>query len=642
MNSKCRTFSTCLRGGRGFRVKRIRRRLVSCFSTVALAGLATAQLRVVNYNIAGMDGDLNALQDVFAAIGTDDKPGFAVAPHLIIMQEVQTADTSQPSVATSPLTTRINAAFPGVTYVRATFTSASGEDSASGAQCIYYRSDTLAEIGHIDIVNTGGGRNTDRWQFRLNGYTSSAATFYVYSSHLKASQGFEADRLAGVTLIRNNSDALPAGTHIIYAGDYNMYTVTEPAYAELISAGNGQANDPYGSAEWTGAGNALKHTQSPCNTGCVLVSGGMDDRFDIQLATSAFVDGEGFSRISGTYRPFGNDGNHYNLDINAGNNTYYPTNIPRSNALAADLKVASDHLPLICDYQIPAKMQGTLTANFGRVIQGASVNVSLQVANTATAIVASGADELDYSASGAGVLSGAVGGTIAALAAPGVHALPVNTSTLGPAAGSATLTTTSQGAEPPSQILATAGTIVRHSNPSFAQSSDVDSDGEYWILPANSGVAPLPGVDVFNFGNGALQALLDIDGVTLGAPFQFDGGLASGIGSGFASLLMSVDTTTAGPQLLTGTVTVNTSDENIPGATTSSLTFEWQVRLRTIMGDINDDCEVNLLDLTAMLGTFGSCFGDGNYLRDGDVNNNGCIELDDLTTLLGDFGRICD
>lgn len=611
--------------------------------TIAIVASATAQLRVVNFNVAGLDGDLNALQDVFSAIATDDKPGFAVAPHLIIMQEVQSADTSQPSVATSPLTTRINAAFPGVTYVRATFTSASGEDSASGAQCVYYRSDTLTEIGHIDIVNTGGGRNTDRWQFRLNGYTSSAATFYVYSSHLKASQGFESDRLAGVTLIRNNADALPAGTHIIYAGDYNMYTVTEPAYAELTSAGNGQANDPYGAGEWTGAGNALKHTQSPCNTGCVLVSGGMDDRFDIQLASSAFVDGEGFSRISGTYRPFGNDGNHYNLDINAGNNTYYPTNIPRSNALAADLKIASDHLPLICEYQVPAKMQGSLTASFGRVIQGASVNVSLQVANTALALVTSGADELDYSATAGGVLSGTAAGTVGALASPAAHSFAVNTSTVGAASGTVNLSTSSQGAEPPSQMVVTSGNIVRHSNPSFSTSSDLNADSQYWILAANAGIVPLPAIDVFNFGFDANQALLDVDSVSgLMAPFQFDGGLAGGIGGGFASLLMSVDTATGTPQLLNATVTINTSDENIPGASNASLTFEWQVRLRTILGDINDDCEVNLLDLTSMLGTFGSCAGDGNYLRDADLDNNGCIELDDLTTMLGDFGHLCD
>ena len=250
---------------------------------------------------------------------------------------------------------------------------------------------------------------------------------------------------------------------------------------------------------------------------------------------------------------------------------------------------------------------------------------------------------MDYSATGSGVLSGTVGGTVAALGSPAAHSLAVNTGTVGAVSGTVNLSTSSQGAEPPSQVLNTAGAVVSHANPSFSSLADMDSDGEYWILLANTGIAPLPDVDVFNFGYNANQSLLDVDSVSgVAGPFQFDGGLATGLGGGFASLLFSVDTTTVAPQVLAAAVTIHTSDENIPGSTNSSVTFNWQVRLRTILGDVNDDCEVNLLDLTSMLGTFGSCFGDGNYIRDCDVTNNGCIELDDLTTLLGDFGRICD
>jgi hypothetical protein len=111
--------------------------------------------------------------------------------------------------------------------------------------------------------------------------------------HLKASQGAsnEAIRLSGAQTIRNDADALPQGTHIIYCGDFNLYSNAEPAYLEFLSAGNGQAFDPLGSGSWAGALNAIKHSQSPRDiTADGLVGGGMDDRFDFQLSSSEFQD----------------------------------------------------------------------------------------------------------------------------------------------------------------------------------------------------------------------------------------------------------------------------------------------------------------------------------------------------------------
>src|SRR5262245_13488678 len=267
--------------------------------SIGSAASVSAQLRIVNYNVAQLNGNLSALQDVLIGLRTDDKPGFAVAPHLLIFQEVQNADTSIPAPMTSPLGSRIAAAFPGVPYARATYTFTSTEEGTVGAQCIYYRTDVLAELAgaHLDLA-TGASRNSDRWQFRLVGYNSLDARFFVYSSHLKAGTATadENERYDGAVVLRNNADLLPAGSHIIYVGDYNVYDNAELAYQEMISAGNGQAIDPFGTDNWTGAANAIKHTQAPCLTGCSLVGGGMDDRFDLQLATNAFNDSEGLSR----------------------------------------------------------------------------------------------------------------------------------------------------------------------------------------------------------------------------------------------------------------------------------------------------------------------------------------------------------
>ena len=407
---------------------------------------ALAQVRIVNYNVAQLNGNQPALEAVFEALNADDKPGWAVAPHLYVFQEVQSTDTA-------PLLTRLNsAAPPGVTYALGTYTN-NNENSVAGAQAMYYRTDTFTEdvAAHVDIP-TGGSRNTDRWRLRLIGYDSDAATLYIYSSHLKASTGSsnEQERLAGATAIRNNANALPAGTHIIYAGDYNVYSNGEPAYQKMIEAGVAQATDPLGTGSWGGAGNAWKHTQSPQDGG-PLVGGGMDDRFDLQLSTAAFHDGEGLSLIAGTYRPFGNDGSHYNLAINNGNNTYYPADIPRSNALADYLFDASDHVPVVAEYQRPAVLMATGPADLGRVIQGSPVTWTASVANAAIVVAASGvgADELDFTVTGSGSLSGSDGGVaLATIPASDVDvALAVSTAVVGPIAGVAAFTTTSQGAQ---------------------------------------------------------------------------------------------------------------------------------------------------------------------------------------------------
>jgi hypothetical protein len=247
---------------------------------------------------------------------------------LFLFSEVGTSDAAA-------LLALVNQAAPaGYTYALATFTGSGTEDSASGAQAAIYRTDLITEIpsGHIDL-STGASRNSDRWLFQLNGYTSANARFYVYQSHLKASSGSAnvATRLSGVQTLRANCDALGVGVRAIYSGDMNFYTRTESGYQAFIAAGNGAAFDPLGTADWTGASNAWKHTQSPRDIlADGLVGGGMDDRFDMMLPTAQLMDGAGIAFITGSYRAVGNDGNHYNLAVNSGTNSYFPAELSRS------------------------------------------------------------------------------------------------------------------------------------------------------------------------------------------------------------------------------------------------------------------------------------------------------------------------
>lgn len=602
-----------------------------------LAGSAAAQLRVVTYNIAQLNGNQTKLQAVLAALNDDDIPGFAMAPHVIVFQEVENADIAF-------LEAYLNAsAPPGVTYARGTYTN-NGEDCCAGAQAMFYRSDMLTEQvnQHKDIF-TQAGRYADRWRLRVLGYTGDDAKFYVYSAHLKAgtTSSDEADRDAGAQAIRADADSLPEGTHILYMGDFNLKSNTEAAYQTFIAAGPGKARDALGTGSWAGPLYAIEHTQSPRLNGGGLTGGGMDDRFDFQLTTAEFRDGEGYSYITGTYRSFGNDGLHYNLAIDDGDNFYYPNDLTRSNTLASNLRGASDHIPVIAEYQLPAWMDANMPADFGRVIQNTAYTIPLHVWNAAPVVVQEGADELDYTSVISGAISGTCAGTHLALDPPDTCDLTVDTSALGVMTGTVDLSTASQGAANAAITLNTTGHIVAPSRPSFNSASDVTATTVAMVVTPDTGVVNLD-VLVHNRAFDADTATLDIDAVSgLSAPFAFASGLQTGVGSTPATLSFTFDSTGAGTADYTGVALIDVSDEDIPGASASQMSLTWQVFSRELAGDVDGDCSINLTDLGTLLSGFGSMAGDAGYLPAADFDNSGAIDLTDLGLILAGFGTSC-
>jgi len=612
---------------------------ISLAMLVAFSCLQTAfaQLRIVNYNIAHQLGDPAAMQQVFASLHADDKDGFAVPVSVFVFQEVQSANLV-------PLLNLVNAsAPPGVTYVAATYTNNS-EDDFGGAQAMFYRSGMLQEFAasHADIY-TQAGRYTDRWRLQMPAYSSITSWFYIYGSHLKSDTGpdNENERLLGVNAIRGNADALGSGLNIIYCGDLNFYNNSEPGYLKYLSVGSGQAIDPLGSGPWNGMANAIKHSQSPRLVNIDgLVGGGMDDRFDFQFSSAALNDGAGVARMSGTYRGLGNDALHYNLAINNGDNFYYPGNVPLSNLLANHLHDASDHIPIVVDYQLPAVMAGSIAANYGKVIQGASYSIPIQVTNAANVVIVDGADELDYTAVASLGLSGSFSDTVLPLGDTSTPNFALNTSLVGPRNGKVTLTSTSQSVQNPSIILNTTGTIVRHASASFSSSSIVNRLTVPAEFDSDTGVHTVF-VDVHNFGYDAMQALLDIDSVNgASSPFAFTGGApASGIGSAPATLQFTIDTTGLKQGTYVAPISVNTSDENIPGASAAILNLTISVIIDNAppcIADVNGDLSVNVDDLLAVIGAWGPC-ADPEACP-GDTNADDVVDVDDLLAVIGAWG----
>lgn len=314
-----------------------------CFALFILVNnsLSYAQLRIVNYNIANMEGDTFEIIKVFESLTQDPAPnsGTVRTPDIYVMQEVSSTNKDT-------ILSYINGSAPvGITYKIATFTSNGG----GGENALFYRTDTIIEIpsGHKDITNHSGPRATDRWELRLAQDTNT--TFYIYSSHFKADYGYESERESEANAVRNDADALGNGNFIIYTGDWNVYSNSEPAFLRFFDNGNGKATDPVFAKQFS----ILSDTQSPHDGSGGLVTGGMDDRFDFQLMTEELSDGLGFDISYGEYRAFGNDGHHYNLAINDGYNYYFSAN---EQSKANSLAKASDHLPVVVDYNLPVSI----------------------------------------------------------------------------------------------------------------------------------------------------------------------------------------------------------------------------------------------------------------------------------------------
>jgi endonuclease/exonuclease/phosphatase family metal-dependent hydrolase len=618
----------------------MRRFLTILLVALAMSAPASAQLRIVTYNVAKLNGDTVKMATVLEAIALDATQGFAVDPAVYVFQEVEAEDVGLLDDLIASI------ASPGVNYLQGTFTSSRSEDGSGGAQAMFYRVDLLAEdVSKHKDLSTGGGRKSDRWRLNLVGYDSPDAGFYLYSSHLKAgnSGADQQERLAGANTLRFDADNLPQGTHIVYCGDFNLSSNSEAAYAAFLARGNGQAFDPLGTGSWGGVANALKHSQSPllAQDGA-LIGGGVNDRFDFQLSSAEMQDTDGVALIAATYRTFGNDGQHFNQAINAGNNFYFP-NLVYSNLVADALTGASDHLPVIADYQIPGVLYAEMTEDFGRVIQGAAYQVPVTVLNLASAEDSSGVDHIDYQASGTGGLSGFVTGEVGPLPDAAFPMLTVNTSKVGTVFGQATVATTSQACQNDFHDLFTFGSVVRHADASFRVNMNVDLEALSGVFTANTGEHVLS-IPLFNLNYDSSQALLDVDLVKgLLPPFTLKAPLPKSIGATPGVLTFTVNTNGLAPGFYSNLLTINVSDEDIPGSLSSSVFLVIKLTIEpaaSIEGDLNGDGVVDGADLGLLLSAWGDCPAEaaGSGIPcSADLSGDGTVDGADLGILLSNW-----
>ena len=565
---------------------------------------AHAQLRVVTYNIAQLRGTEAALADVLGELSNDDHAGEAFPVSILVFQEV--TNSTHASLQT----------ILGSEYSAATYTN-SGEDNFGGAQAAFYRADTVVEVtsGH-DGTYTGAGRRARRWKFRLVGYNDPVVEFYVYSGHLKAgtTSDSQEERVFGMENILSNITEIPADSHVIVCGDFNFYSSNESAYSIMLGHPSIDIIDPLGTSNWAGASGASKHTQSPRTISSGgLASGGLDDRFDFHVTTSNMADGEGLAMISSTIRAVGNDSQHYNDAINDGNNTYYPGDVTRSNSLADDLHDASDHLPVAAEYMIPAVMEASMfNSNFGTIITGGTVNLSVNIANTCEPVYESGGSDLAWYLDGTEAIQGVSGSGTLSSGANTWHPFEISPEAGGEVSGELLVRSDGDFVQGEPVSIPISGTVLRHSDASFSETNDINWTVSSHVLQVDTGIHLLE-VPIWNYGWDTSQAALDLDSISgLDMPFVLAGGLISGITDSNAILQFNLDTTGLEPGTVADAMQVLVSDQDLPGATSQVLNLSLSVTLEETVGDcegdLNDSGQTDVEDLLIVLDAFGSLY----------------------------------
>ena len=559
------------------------------------SGEAWAQLRIVSFNTLG--NPRTGTAEVYTALGVESVNGIARAPDIITLQE-------QSSGVTANHLALLNSLYGANTYAATTLFGAGDTTHA-----IFYRTASVQLIGQ-ELIGTsstsGQPRQGLRAEFRPVGYDSSA-DFYVYNSHFKSSDS-SADsnrRNAEAITMRENADALGAGQHILYTGDFNFYRSSDPAFQTLTSAGNAQAFDPINRVgSWHDNASFLDtHTQNPrAGTN----QGGVDDRFDWQLATAAFLDKEGLSYIGGSYHAFGNTGTHQlNGSITSGSAAALAERLPgytesQAAGVLSALASASDHLPVVADYQLPARMGVTAPLSLGPVISGASVNVTFTVANTAGVVAANGADELDYSYYAVSGLSGAGSGMDMALGGGNNHSLTLLT---GGGGGERTgvfeVESSSQSVAEGFAMRTVEYTVLDHAQASFSEfTTQTSKVADFGLLTLASGPITLD-AEVYN--------LIAPSGFTTG--LDLDEILVSGDSTLFSLSLMAFEGLDAGqavgfevaflgavaPGSYSAVYQFLVSDEDLPGAAIlHPLTF-------TVLATVIPEPQVVLLALGGLV-----------------------------------------
>lgn len=222
-------------------------------------------------------------------------------------------------------------------------------------QLLFFRTGMFS-LESSEIILTSR-RDINRYVLKLNTTDQDTDPVFIdiYVVHLKSSQGTsnQEQRLEMVTQFTDHLATIDPNSFVIFAGDFNVYTSSEPAYQELLddtndivmvdpidTPGSWHDNDSYQNIH----SQSTRISSAPF--GGAGAGGGLDDRFDFITISENMLTDPKLKYVTNTYEALGNNGNCYNNDISDESCTG-----DFSQSLRNSLYSMSDHLPIVLDLE---------------------------------------------------------------------------------------------------------------------------------------------------------------------------------------------------------------------------------------------------------------------------------------------------
>ena len=226
---------------------------------------------------------------------------------------------------------------------------------------IFYDSRKMGLKKHVALRTNP--RDTDVYELYLKTPSLAAGDttkLVCIVAHPKAGMGYEGQRRALMQIAMDYVNQHYPTDNVLIMGDFNMYGASESGYRLLTQTYSNPSicfMDPLanvgGVGEWTSNNQFTAfHTQSTRSySDECFSSGGLDDRFDFILMADEIAFSYNHMRyVQGSYHAVGNDGRHFNMSVNQGNNTAVPTEV------ADALFDGSDHLPVTMKIAVDAHL----------------------------------------------------------------------------------------------------------------------------------------------------------------------------------------------------------------------------------------------------------------------------------------------
>ncbi|WP_456442746.1 endonuclease/exonuclease/phosphatase family protein [Psychroserpens sp.] len=246
-------------------------------------------------------------------------------------------------------------------YQSATFELNTSDDNISDQNdlqnLIYY--DSSKFILESQTIVTSIYRDFNHYRMKIKSVESNINPVFIdiIVCHLKASSGTanQALRFQMVEDLIAYLDTLPADINVVLAGDFNVYSDSEPAFQELIDTDNNNNIDFIDPADQIGSWHNNTNfidvmTQSTrTQTGFGGSTGGFDDRFDFIMTSENMQTNPEIKFIENSYKVFGNNANVqcYNQAINSSD----CDGVDYSSFIRNALHNFSDHLPVTLELQ---------------------------------------------------------------------------------------------------------------------------------------------------------------------------------------------------------------------------------------------------------------------------------------------------